>query len=141
VRKIAGNRLRIGPIEAIDGTPVVDITPSLHGLAQGSHTRAGSAVKLARASSFRSRATRRSSEPAARRARRPLTGGYPKTRAMDTGSGHELAVGGSSRLQAQLTGLPPLPTALARACSRSRFFSFRTIIKSDIGEHMQGSAL
>jgi tRNA-Thr(GGU) m(6)t(6)A37 methyltransferase TsaA len=29
VRKIAGNRLRIGPIEAIDGTPVVDIKPVL----------------------------------------------------------------------------------------------------------------
>jgi tRNA-Thr(GGU) m(6)t(6)A37 methyltransferase TsaA len=29
VRKIAGNRLRIGPIEAIDGTPVVDIKPLL----------------------------------------------------------------------------------------------------------------
>ena len=27
VRAIAGNRLRIGPIEAIDGTPVVDIKP------------------------------------------------------------------------------------------------------------------
>jgi tRNA-Thr(GGU) m(6)t(6)A37 methyltransferase TsaA len=27
VRKIVGNRLRIGPIEAIDGTPVVDIKP------------------------------------------------------------------------------------------------------------------
>ena len=27
VRRIAGNRLRIGPIEAIDGTPVVDIKP------------------------------------------------------------------------------------------------------------------
>lgn len=27
VRKIAKNRLRIGPIEAIDGTPVVDIKP------------------------------------------------------------------------------------------------------------------
>ena len=27
VRKIAGSRLRIGPIEAIDGTPVVDIKP------------------------------------------------------------------------------------------------------------------
>jgi len=25
VRRIAGNRLRIGPIEAIDGTPVIDI--------------------------------------------------------------------------------------------------------------------
>ena len=29
VRRIAGNRLRIGPIEAIDGTPVVDIKPVL----------------------------------------------------------------------------------------------------------------
>ena len=27
VRSIAGNRLRVGPIEAIDGTPVVDIKP------------------------------------------------------------------------------------------------------------------
>jgi len=27
VRAIAGNRLRIGPIEAIDGTPVVDLKP------------------------------------------------------------------------------------------------------------------
>jgi tRNA-Thr(GGU) m(6)t(6)A37 methyltransferase TsaA len=27
VRKIVGRRLRIGPIEAIDGTPVVDIKP------------------------------------------------------------------------------------------------------------------
>lgn len=27
VREIEGNRLRIGPIEAIDGTPVVDIKP------------------------------------------------------------------------------------------------------------------
>jgi len=27
VREISGNRLRIGPIEAIDGTPVVDIKP------------------------------------------------------------------------------------------------------------------
>jgi tRNA-Thr(GGU) m(6)t(6)A37 methyltransferase TsaA len=27
VREIAGTRLRIGPIEAIDGTPVVDIKP------------------------------------------------------------------------------------------------------------------
>jgi tRNA-Thr(GGU) m(6)t(6)A37 methyltransferase TsaA len=33
VREIAGNRLRIGPIEAIDGTPVVDIKPVLPGLA------------------------------------------------------------------------------------------------------------
>ena len=31
VRKIAGSRLRIGPIEAIDGTPVVDIKPVLAG--------------------------------------------------------------------------------------------------------------
>jgi tRNA-Thr(GGU) m(6)t(6)A37 methyltransferase TsaA len=29
VRKIEDNRLRIGPIEAIDGTPVVDIKPVL----------------------------------------------------------------------------------------------------------------
>ncbi len=31
VRKVARNRLRIGPIEAIDGTPVVDIKPVLSG--------------------------------------------------------------------------------------------------------------
>ncbi len=30
VRKIVGRRLRIGPIEAIDGTPVVDIKPVLN---------------------------------------------------------------------------------------------------------------
>jgi tRNA-Thr(GGU) m(6)t(6)A37 methyltransferase TsaA len=29
VRRISGNRLRVGPIEAIDGTPVVDIKPVL----------------------------------------------------------------------------------------------------------------
>ncbi|PWT80435.1 MAG: tRNA (N6-threonylcarbamoyladenosine(37)-N6)-methyltransferase TrmO [Blastocatellia bacterium] len=29
VRAIDGNRLRIGPIEAIDGTPVVDVKPVL----------------------------------------------------------------------------------------------------------------
>jgi tRNA (Thr-GGU) A37 N-methylase len=29
VREIAGTRLRIGPIEAIDGTPVVDIKAAL----------------------------------------------------------------------------------------------------------------
>ena len=29
VRAIRGNRLRIGPIEAIDGTPVIDIKPVL----------------------------------------------------------------------------------------------------------------
>lgn len=29
VRKISKNRLRIGPIEAIDGTPVVDIKPAI----------------------------------------------------------------------------------------------------------------
>jgi tRNA-Thr(GGU) m(6)t(6)A37 methyltransferase TsaA len=29
VRKIAKNRLRVGPIEGIDGTPVVDIKPML----------------------------------------------------------------------------------------------------------------
>jgi tRNA-Thr(GGU) m(6)t(6)A37 methyltransferase TsaA len=32
VRKIASNRLRIGPIEAIDRTPVVDIKPVLSGV-------------------------------------------------------------------------------------------------------------
>ncbi len=30
VREIAGTRLRIGPIEAVDGTPVVDLKPILH---------------------------------------------------------------------------------------------------------------
>jgi tRNA (Thr-GGU) A37 N-methylase len=29
VREIGENRLRVGPIEAIDGTPVVDIKPVL----------------------------------------------------------------------------------------------------------------
>ena len=29
VRRIIGKRLRIGPIEVIDGTPVVDIKPAL----------------------------------------------------------------------------------------------------------------
>jgi tRNA-Thr(GGU) m(6)t(6)A37 methyltransferase TsaA len=29
LRRVAGRRLRIGPIEAIDGTPVVDIKPVL----------------------------------------------------------------------------------------------------------------
>lgn len=29
VREISGTRLRIGPIEAIDGTPVVDVKPVL----------------------------------------------------------------------------------------------------------------
>jgi tRNA-Thr(GGU) m(6)t(6)A37 methyltransferase TsaA len=29
IRTIQGNRLRIGPIEAVDGTPVVDIKPAL----------------------------------------------------------------------------------------------------------------
>jgi tRNA-Thr(GGU) m(6)t(6)A37 methyltransferase TsaA len=29
VRSISGTRLRIGPIEALDGTPVVDIKPAL----------------------------------------------------------------------------------------------------------------
>jgi tRNA (Thr-GGU) A37 N-methylase len=30
VREIAGNRLRVGPIEAIDGTPVIDLKPVLN---------------------------------------------------------------------------------------------------------------
>ena len=29
VRRVAGRRLRVGPIEAIDGTPVLDINPVL----------------------------------------------------------------------------------------------------------------
>jgi tRNA-Thr(GGU) m(6)t(6)A37 methyltransferase TsaA len=29
VREISGNRLRVGPIEAIDGTPLIDIKPVL----------------------------------------------------------------------------------------------------------------
>jgi tRNA-Thr(GGU) m(6)t(6)A37 methyltransferase TsaA len=33
VEEIAGNRLRVGPIEAIDGTPVVDVKPVLPGTA------------------------------------------------------------------------------------------------------------
>ena len=32
VRKVSRNRLRIGPIEAIDGTPVIDIKPVLSSL-------------------------------------------------------------------------------------------------------------
>jgi tRNA-Thr(GGU) m(6)t(6)A37 methyltransferase TsaA len=31
VRRVVGRRLRVGPIEAIDGTPVVDIKPVLRG--------------------------------------------------------------------------------------------------------------
>src|SRR5262249_10215234 len=31
VREISGTRLRIGPIEAIDGTPVVDVKPAIGG--------------------------------------------------------------------------------------------------------------
>jgi tRNA (Thr-GGU) A37 N-methylase len=31
VLEIDGNRLRVGPLEAIDGTPVVDIKPVLPG--------------------------------------------------------------------------------------------------------------
>jgi len=33
IREISGNRFRVGPIEAIDGTPVVDIKPVLPGSA------------------------------------------------------------------------------------------------------------
>jgi tRNA-Thr(GGU) m(6)t(6)A37 methyltransferase TsaA len=36
VKQIEGNRLRIGPIEAIDGTPVVDIKPTLRARTGGS---------------------------------------------------------------------------------------------------------
>lgn len=35
VREISGTRLRIGPIEAIDGTPVVDLKPVLADCADG----------------------------------------------------------------------------------------------------------
>jgi tRNA-Thr(GGU) m(6)t(6)A37 methyltransferase TsaA len=35
VREISGARLRIGPIEAIDGTPVVDIKPVLDDVRDG----------------------------------------------------------------------------------------------------------
>ena len=35
VREIAGTRLRIGPIEAIDGTPVVDVKAVIGGGADG----------------------------------------------------------------------------------------------------------
>jgi len=36
VRRVAKSRLRIGPIEAIDGTPVIDIKPVLSGLQHSS---------------------------------------------------------------------------------------------------------
>jgi len=32
IRRVGKNRLRIGPIEAIDGTPVIDIKPVLSGV-------------------------------------------------------------------------------------------------------------
>jgi tRNA-Thr(GGU) m(6)t(6)A37 methyltransferase TsaA len=35
VRKVSGTRLRIGPIEVIDGTPVVDIKPILCAMQEG----------------------------------------------------------------------------------------------------------
>ncbi len=35
VRAVEGRRLRVGPIEAIDGTPVVDIKPELKGTKRG----------------------------------------------------------------------------------------------------------
>ena len=35
VLEIAGNRLKVGPLEAIDGTPVVDVKPVLPGAANG----------------------------------------------------------------------------------------------------------
>jgi tRNA-Thr(GGU) m(6)t(6)A37 methyltransferase TsaA len=45
IRAIADNRLRIGPIEAIDGTPVVDIKPVLGGqvpaVKRGARSRSG----------------------------------------------------------------------------------------------------
>lgn len=33
VREIDGRRLRVGPLEAIDGTPIVDLKPALDGCA------------------------------------------------------------------------------------------------------------
>ena len=36
VREIAGNQLRVGPLEAIDGTPVVDIKPVVASRSDGS---------------------------------------------------------------------------------------------------------
>ena len=35
VLEMAGNRIRVGPLEAIDGTPVVDVKPVLPGTANG----------------------------------------------------------------------------------------------------------
>ncbi len=35
VLEMAGNRMKVGPLEAIDGTPVVDIKPVLPGAANG----------------------------------------------------------------------------------------------------------
>lgn len=35
VRRIVKNRLRLGPIEAIDGTPVIDIKPVLYEVETG----------------------------------------------------------------------------------------------------------
>jgi len=58
VRSIAGTRLRVGPIEAIDGTPVVDLKPVL--------TTARRASGRARRSA-RARAARRSRRSSARR--------------------------------------------------------------------------
>jgi tRNA-Thr(GGU) m(6)t(6)A37 methyltransferase TsaA len=37
IREIVGNRLRIGPIEAIDRTPVIDIKPALRGRRRRHH--------------------------------------------------------------------------------------------------------
>lgn len=34
IRRIEGNRLLVGPLEAIDGTPLVDIKPLLCGTAE-----------------------------------------------------------------------------------------------------------
>jgi len=58
VRAIEGNRLRIGPIEAIDGTPVIDIKPDV------SHGRAAPATR--RVNSPGGRRRRKSRFPARR---------------------------------------------------------------------------
>jgi tRNA-Thr(GGU) m(6)t(6)A37 methyltransferase TsaA len=56
VRRIAGSRLRIGPIEALDRTPVVDIKPVLSAPEPPAAPRAGAPGR-------RSRRSRRSSRP------------------------------------------------------------------------------
>ena len=60
VRQVRGHRLRVGPIEAIDGTPVVDIKPVLPGLPgpRGSRMEAA-ADRLADLNAWRGTALKR----------------------------------------------------------------------------------